>query len=95
MATQIEKLQPEQLEKLKEFQAKSNDIVVSLGQISIRTRELQTEIKRLESVKEELDLDFDKNAEELNVVLKELEAKYPKGEVNLNDGTVIFDVEEK
>jgi hypothetical protein len=95
MATQIEKLQPEQFEQLKKFQAKSNDIVLSLGQISIRTRELQTEIKRLESVKEELDLDFDKNAEELSVVLKELEAKYPKGEVNLNDGTVIFDVEEK
>ena len=45
MATQIEKLQPEQLEKLKGFQAKSNDIVVSLGQISVRIREFNNEIK--------------------------------------------------
>jgi archaellum component FlaC len=95
MATQIEKLQPEQLEKLKEFQAKSNDIIVSLGQISIRTKDLNTEIKRLESVKETLESDFDKNSNELNTFLKELEVKYPKGEINLNEGTVIFDVEEK
>jgi hypothetical protein len=95
MATQIEKLQPEQLEKLKEFQAKSNDIVVSLGQLSVRTRELNIEIKRLEKVKEELDLDFDKNADELSVILKELEAKYPMGEIDLKEGVVIFDVEEK
>jgi len=95
MATQIEKLQPEQLEKLKVFQAKSNDIVVSLGQLSVRTRELNIEIKRLEKVKEELDLDFDKNADELSVILKELEAKYPMGEIDLKEGVVIFDVEEK
>jgi len=95
MATQIEKLQPEQLEKLKEFQAKSNDIVVSLGQISVRIREFNNEIKKLEKIKEELDLDFDKNAEELGLVLKQLEIKYPKGEIDLKEGVVIFDVEEK
>ena len=49
MATQIEKLETEQLEKLKEFQAKSNDIIISLGQISVRTRDLNLEIKRLEN----------------------------------------------
>jgi hypothetical protein len=95
MATQIEKLQPEQLEKLKGFQAKSNDIVVSLGQISVRIREFNNEIKKLEKIKEELDLDFDKNADELSIVLKELEAKYPMGEIDLKEGVVIFDVEEK
>ena len=95
MATQIEKLQPEQLEKLKEFQAKSNDIVVSLGQISIRIREFNNEIKKLEKIKQELDLDFDKNADELGLILKELEAKYPKGELDLKEGVVIFDVDEK
>jgi hypothetical protein len=95
MATQIEKLQPEQLENLKAFQAKSNDIIVSLGQLSVRTRELKNEIKRLETVKEGLDMDFDKNADELSVILKELEAKYPMGEIDLKEGVVIFDVEEK
>jgi len=95
MATQIEKLQPEQLEKLKTFQAKSNDIIISFGQISVRTRDLNLEIKRLEGVKEGLELDFDKNSDELNAFLKELEIKYPKGEIDLNEGTVIFDVEEK
>ena len=95
MATQIEKLQPEQLEKLKVFQAKSNDIIISFGQISVRTRDLNLEIKRLEGVKEGLELDFDKNSDELNAFLKELEIKYPKGEIDLNEGTVIFDVEEK
>jgi len=95
MATQIEKLQPEQLEKLKAFQAKSNDIIISFGQISVRTRDLNLEIKRLEGVKEGLELDFDKNSDELNTFLKELEIKYPKGEIDLNEGTVIFDVEEK
>ena len=95
MATQIEKLQPEQLENLKSFQAKSNDIIVSLGQLSVRTRELKNEIKRLETVKGGLDMDFDKNADELSVILKELEAKYPMGEIDLKEGVVIFDVEEK
>ena len=95
MATQIEKLETEQLEKLKEFQAKSNDIIISLGQISVRTRDLNLEIKRLEGVKEGLESDFDKNSDELNAFLKELEVKYPKGEINLNEGTVIFDIEEK
>ena len=95
MATQIEKLQPEQLEKLKEFQAKSNDIVVSLGQISIRIREFNNEIKKLEKIKQELDLDFDKNADELGLIVKELAAKYPKGELDLKEGVVIFDVDEK
>jgi predicted nuclease with TOPRIM domain len=91
MATQIEKLQPEQIEKLKEFQAKSNDIVVSLGQISIRIREFNNEIKKLEKIKEELDLDFDKNADELSLILKQLETKYPNGEIDLKEGIVIFE----
>ena len=56
---------------------------------------MNLEIKRLEGVKEGLESDFDKNSDELNAFLKELEVKYPKGEINLNEGTVIFDIEEK
>jgi len=91
MATKIEQLETEHIEKLREFQGKSNDIIVSLGQISVKTRELNLELKRLEGVKENYDLEFDKNADELETLLKQMEVKYPKGEIDLKEGIVIFD----
>lgn len=84
MAQKTEQLSQEVLEQLRKLQSDSNDIVYELGQIEVRFLDLKTYKKTLEDT-------FTKNKVLLDEVLKDLEAKYPNGEVNLQDGTVTFE----
>jgi conjugal transfer/entry exclusion protein len=91
MAQKTEKLSQEVLDKLTSSQTKINELLINLGQIHLRTRDLNTEIKRLEEVKADIEKQSDEAGKEFNETLKELESKYPKGEINLKEGTVIFE----
>lgn len=84
MAQKTEQLSQEVLEQLRKLQSDSNDIVYELGQIEVRFLDLKTYKKTLEET-------FTKNKVLLDEVLKDLEVKYPNGEVNLQDGTVTFE----
>jgi uncharacterized protein (DUF3084 family) len=91
MAQKTEQLPKETLDTLISYQTQANELILNLGQIHLRIRELQLEIKKLESVKENVEMESDKIGLEFNQVIKDLENLYPKGEIDLKEGIVLFE----
>jgi hypothetical protein len=91
MSQKTEQLSQEVLTKLTTSQNKINELLINLGQIHLRSRDLTTEIERLETLKAEVEVKADEAGAEFSAILKELEEKYPKGEIDLKEGTVTFD----
>jgi hypothetical protein len=91
MAQKIEQLPKETLDKLISYQNQANELILNLGQVHLRIRELKLEIERLESVKAGVETESDKIGLEFNEIIKDLEKTYPKGEIDLKEGVVIFE----
>jgi hypothetical protein len=92
--TQIkEVLQTEVIEKLKFNQAQANEAVVNLGQIELRIIDLKDELDAVQQFKEDVLKSYRTAVDTINTELKVLEEKYPNGEVDLNEGVVIFEKE--
>lgn len=91
MAQKTEQLPKETLDKLVSYQNQANELILNLGQVHLRIRELKLEIERLESVKTGVETESDKIGLEFNQVIKDLEKTYPKGEIDLKEGVVIFE----
>jgi hypothetical protein len=91
MAQKTEQLPKETLDNLISYQTQSNELILNLGQIHLRIRELKLEIERLESVKAGVETESDKIGLEFNQVIKDLEKTYPMGEIDLKEGVVIFE----
>lgn len=90
MAQQTEKLQPEVVERLKKIQEEQNNMVIALGQVAVRRRELQKQMDDLSSKESEFGERLDKTIEELNSELGKLDKKYPNGQIDLESGTVLY-----
>jgi hypothetical protein len=84
MATKTEQLSQEIVDKLRKLQSDSNDVIFELGQVEVRFLDLTKYKKSLED-------SFTKIKIELDEILKDLENKYPNGEVSLQEGTVTFE----
>jgi hypothetical protein len=94
MAQKEEKLDEKLLEVLRENQAKANNAVVSLGEVSIRIRDLEKEIERVEEVEQNLIKEYDQATGTINAELQNLQKTYPSGEIDLVKGVVIYNTEE-
>lgn len=86
-----EVLSPEILEKLRNSQSEINLIIMDLGQLGLRHRELRAELLKLDQLKISMETKFDELNESVNLILSDLEKTYPKGEVDLRDGTIRFE----
>jgi hypothetical protein len=93
MAQIKEVLQTEVIEKLKFNQAQANEAVVNLGQIELRIIDLKDELDAVQQFKEDVLKSYRTAVDTINTELKVLEEKYPNGEVDLNEGVVIFEKE--
>jgi hypothetical protein len=93
MAKIKEVLQTEVIEKLKFNQAQANEAVVNLGQIELRLIDLKDELDAVQQFKEDVLKSYKIAVDVINAELKVLEEKYPNGEVDLNEGVVIFEKE--
>jgi hypothetical protein len=93
MAQIKEVLQTEVIEKLKFNQAQANEAVVNLGQIELRIIDLKDELDAVQQFKEDVLKSYKMAVDVINTELKVLEEKYPNGEVDLNEGVVIFEKE--
>jgi hypothetical protein len=93
MAKIKEVLQTEVIEKLKFNQAQANEAVVNLGQIELRLIDLKDELDAVQQFKEDVLKSYKMAVDVINAELKVLEEKYPNGEVDLNEGVVIFENE--
>ena len=91
MAHIKEKLETEVIEKLKFNQAQANEAVINLGQIELRIIDLREELEGVQSFKDDVLKSYKNAVEVINGELKVLEEKYPAGEVDLNEGVVIFE----
>ena len=91
MAQLKESLSADVLNSIKEKRDEVSNLVMELGQISLRTRELRNELANLDQIKISMESRFDVVNEEVKGILAELEVKYPKGEIDLNEGMVYFE----
>jgi hypothetical protein len=89
-----EKLEELVVTKLRELQTKANDSVLGLGEIELRLRELNVELEQTQQAKKEVLEIYDQSMIGISAELKNLEITYPKGEIDLVEGVVIFDVAE-
>jgi hypothetical protein len=89
MAQKEEELDEKILEVLRENQTKANNSIVSLGEISIRSQELDKEVQRLKELKENYIKEYEQSTATINLELQNLQKTYPSGEVDLIKGVVI------
>jgi predicted nucleic acid-binding Zn-ribbon protein len=91
MAQLKESLSADVLNSIKEKRDEVSNLVMELGQIGFRNRELRNELAKLDQIKASIENRFDEVNEEIKSILVELEVKYPKGEIDLQEGVVYFE----
>lgn len=91
MAQIKEQLNVDVLNSIKEKRDEVSNLVMELGQIGFRHRELRNELLKLDQIKASIENRFDEVNEEIKSILVELEVKYPKGEIDLQEGVVYFE----
>ena len=91
MAQLKESLSVDVLDSIKQKREEVANLVMELGQISLRTRELRNELVKLDQIKISMENRFDEVNDEVKEILTQLEVKYPKGEIDLNEGIVYFE----
>lgn len=94
MATKTEKISEEIIENIKSLQNNVNGFIFDLGQLSLRHRDLNLEITRLGEIKKEIEEKIDNKALQLENILSDLQKKYKDAEIDLNEGTVTYQVAE-
>jgi len=83
-------LSEEKLTEIKEYQAQLNQIVNQLGQMHIRKNELHSELEGIEDGVSRAEEDFKTSNGELRKVLNKLEKDYPRGQLDLETGTITY-----
>jgi uncharacterized protein Yka (UPF0111/DUF47 family) len=83
MEKTIEKLQPELVDKLRELKSKQSELLLNIGQVYLET-------KQLSKIQASLENEYDSVGSELQKELVDLENKYPNGEIDLGEGTIIY-----
>jgi hypothetical protein len=91
MAQLKESLSVDVLDSIKEKRDEVSNLVMELGQISLRTRELRNELVKLDQLKVSMEVRFDEVNDEVKEILTELEVKYPKGELDLAEGMIYYE----
>lgn len=90
MEQRQETLQPEVVESLKQIQEEQNNMVIALGQVAVRRRDLQKQMEELSKREEEFGVRLDASIEKMNTELSELDKSYPNGQIDLEKGIVIY-----
>jgi chromosome segregation ATPase len=94
MAQLKESLSTEVLDSIKSKRDEISNLVMELGQLTLKKRELKNEVSRLEEIESSIENRFDEINSEMTDILKELETKYSKGEIDLNEGVVYYESED-
>jgi hypothetical protein len=83
MGLQTEKLEESILSKIKELNNRKNELIANAGQLHLDVAELNKIILVIEN-------EYVQTNKELNIILADLNQKYPNGEINLVEGNVTF-----
>jgi hypothetical protein len=87
-----EKLEQLVFDKLKSLQSDINLSIVTFGEIHLKRKELQSSLKQLDDYQLAIESNYDRFTSELEAELGELQKKYPNGEIDLSDGSILYDV---
>jgi hypothetical protein len=86
------KLEESVLTSITELNQKINTIISDFGNIYIRKKEIEEELKRLDTILESGEAEFKATNDELKNVLDALDDKYPQGRINLQEGLIQYQV---
>ena len=90
MEQRQEKLDDALVSMLKQIQEEQNNVVIALGQVAVRRRDLQKQLDELSAKEAEFGDRLDKSLNHMNSQLAELDKKYPNGQIDLEQGVVYF-----
>lgn len=85
-----EQLPQEIIDKIKKLQERANEVIVDVGKITLRLREIEQNKKKYESERGSLESQFDEVNVKLSEILADLDSKYPNGELDLVEGKVYY-----
>jgi hypothetical protein len=91
MAQKTEKLSEEVLDSLRTSQIRANELVVGLGQIYLKLKNFKIEMGKMMDEQKSMELEFELNDNKFTTILRDLEKQYPTGEIDLNEGVVIYE----
>jgi chromosome segregation ATPase len=94
MALRTENLSEEITNNLVNLQNELNELVFRLGQSNLQIRDLEKELNSAQDVKSATLQQYDMQLASFNRILSELDQQYPNGRVDLNSGTVEWEVNE-
>jgi predicted nuclease with TOPRIM domain len=90
MEQRQEKLDDALVSMLKQIQEEQNNVVIALGQVAVRRRDLQKQLDELSAKEAEFGDRLDNSLNHMNSQLAELDKKYPNGQIDLEQGVVYF-----
>ena len=94
MALRTENLSEEITNNLVNLQNELNELVFRLGQSNLQIRDLEKELDSAQDIKSATLQQYDIQLATFNRILSDLDTQYPNGRVDLNSGTVEWEVSE-
>ena len=83
-------LSEEKVTEIKEYNSNLNNLMGQLGQLHIRKNELHEELQRIEDAFTQAEEGFKDTNSEMRKVLNKLERDYPRGQLDLEKGTITY-----
>ena len=83
-------LSEEKLNEIKDYNSQLNQLMTQIGQLHIRKNEMHSELERLEQAFSQAEEDFKATNGEMRKELNKLERDYPRGQLDLEKGTVTY-----
>lgn len=94
MQQKTAKLSQELIDDLRGMQIRANELVIGIGQSHLKLKEFKIEISKIMEEQKSMEMEFELNNSKFTTTIKELEKQYPKGEIDLNEGIVIYEDQE-
>lgn len=85
-----QKIDETTLNNLRELINTKSLFVQTFGQIELRRREIERQVKELDIVEKEANESFKTVDDQILSITKELEKKYPRGSLNLDTGIMTY-----
>jgi len=88
----VVKIEEDVLTPMNELNTKINLLISDFGQIYIRKKELSEELIRLDDILERAEDEFKAANNQMKEIVDSLDEQYPQGRINLQEGTVQYQV---
>ena len=83
-------LSEEKINELKEYNGKLQQVMTQIGQIHIRKNELHEQLSQIDDAVRKAEEDFKETNSEMRKELNKLERDYPRGQLDIEKGTVTY-----